>query len=68
MILAHHGTKEMGSPIEPGFIEAEALHLADLSDSRLSRFSIETEGFAEEEKGNYRKNLKRRIIRGSKKK
>ena len=67
MILSHHGTKEMGSVTEPGFMEAEALHLADLSDSRLNGFGIETEGFAEQEKGTYRKNLRRRIIRGKKK-
>ena len=65
MILAHHGKKEWGSHIEPRFIEAEALSLADLSDSQLNKFSINTEGFTDKN-GGYHQKLERFIIRGNK--
>lgn len=38
MILAHHGVPEWGSPQEPKTANAMALHLADLTSSRLSQF------------------------------
>lgn len=38
-ILAHHGQLEYGSPQTPKLIEAELLHLADLTDSRMRRYS-----------------------------
>ena len=34
-ILAHHGNKKWGSPVNPQTIEAVILHMADLTDSRL---------------------------------
>ncbi len=34
-IVAHHGQLEYGSPKKPALIEAMALHLADLTDSRM---------------------------------
>ncbi|MDP3486620.1 MAG: HD domain-containing protein [Bacillota bacterium] len=37
MILSHHGTREWGSPEEPKTAAALALHLADLTSSRLSQ-------------------------------
>lgn len=41
MIAAHHGELEYGSPKEPATIEALALHLIDLMDSKLA--SVESE-------------------------
>jgi len=35
IILSHHGRKEWGSPVEPGFPEAHIVHSLDLMDSRL---------------------------------
>lgn len=35
IILSHHGKKEWGSPVEPGFPEAHVVHSLDLMDSRL---------------------------------
>ncbi|MFA6049175.1 MAG: HD domain-containing protein [Candidatus Micrarchaeia archaeon] len=67
MIVSHHGTPDMGSPVKPGFIEAEALHLADLTDSQVSKFSIATENFKLTDSGKQNKVLDRRIIRGNKK-
>ncbi len=67
MIISHHGTPEMGSPVKPGFVEAEALHLADLIDSQISKFSIATENFNPADSGKHNKTLDRRIIRGNKK-
>lgn len=43
MILSHHGEGELGSPVQPKFAEAEALHLIDLLDSRLEIYSEEYE-------------------------
>lgn len=37
MILSHHGEREFGSPVLPATMEAMALHLADLSDSKLKQ-------------------------------
>lgn len=37
-ILSHHGELEYGSPKKPVLLEALALHLADLTDSRLEIF------------------------------
>ena len=38
-ILAHHGRKEWGAPIEPQTIEAWLVHLADLTESRLWHYT-----------------------------
>ena len=38
-ILAHHGAKEYGSPVNPSLIEALALSFADDTDAKLRRFS-----------------------------
>lgn len=35
VILAHHGKKEWGSPVEPSTIEAEIVHLADLASCNI---------------------------------
>jgi 3'-5' exoribonuclease len=37
MVISHHGQKEWGSAEEPKTINAVALHLADLSSSRLAQ-------------------------------
>ncbi len=39
LIVAHHGTKEFGSPEVPKIREAYLLHLLDLLDSRMSIFA-----------------------------
>jgi len=36
IISSHHGRKEWGAPIEPGFPEAEIVHLLDMIDSRFA--------------------------------
>lgn len=36
LIASHHGELEYGSPKEPGIMEAYALHLIDLSDSKMA--------------------------------
>jgi 3'-5' exoribonuclease len=36
LILSHHGTREFGSPVEPSFPEAMALHFLDNADSKLA--------------------------------
>ncbi len=36
LIVSHHGEKEFGSPVEPRSLEAYALHVADLLDSRMA--------------------------------
>lgn len=42
LIISHHNTGEWGSPVEPRFSEAAALHYADLADSHIAQFiSIE---------------------------
>lgn len=38
MILAHHGTREFGSPKQPKSIEAMILHLADDLDAKVAVF------------------------------
>lgn len=45
-IASHHGELEWGSPKKPAIPEAMALHMADLTDSRLEQFieCIGTEG------------------------
>lgn len=50
LIAAHHGELEYGSPKEPATIEALALHLIDLMDSKLAGIQSEYE---KTEKGNY---------------
>lgn len=35
-ILAHHGKKEWGAPVEPKTIEAEIVHQIDMMDSRMN--------------------------------
>jgi 3'-5' exoribonuclease len=41
MVAAHHGELEYGSPKEPGIMEAYALHLIDLMDSKMAAISPE---------------------------
>ncbi len=38
IILAHHGTKEFGSPVCPLTIEALMVHLADMTEAKLTGF------------------------------
>jgi putative nucleotidyltransferase with HDIG domain len=38
LILAHHGTKEFGSPVYPTTIEALIVHLADMAEAKLTGF------------------------------
>jgi len=38
IILAHHGTKEFGSPVYPATIEALIVHLADMTEAKLTGF------------------------------
>ena len=38
IILAHHGTKEFGSPVYPATIEALIVHLADMAEAKLTGF------------------------------
>lgn len=40
-ILAHHGTREWGAPVEPQSVEAWLVHLADLTEARLWEWSEE---------------------------
>lgn len=42
-LLAHHGRPEWGAPVEPATLEAWLVHLADLVDARLWRWSGEEE-------------------------
>lgn len=42
-ILAHHGRKEWGAPVEPLSVEAWLVHLADLAEARLWKWSTEEE-------------------------
>lgn len=39
-ILAHHGRKEWGSPVEPNSVEAVIVHEADMLSSRINPFMI----------------------------
>ena len=41
MIASHHGELEYGSPKDPGIMEAYALHLIDLMDSKMAAISPE---------------------------
>ena len=41
MLASHHGELEFGSPKEPGIMEAYALHLIDLMDSKMAAISPE---------------------------
>ncbi len=41
MLASHHGELEYGSPKEPGIMEAYALHLIDLLDSKMAAISPE---------------------------
>ena len=41
MIASHHGELEYGSPKEPGIMEAYALHLIDLMDSKMAAIAPE---------------------------
>jgi len=38
IILAHHGTKEFGSPVYPATIEAILVHQADVAEAKLTGF------------------------------
>lgn len=42
-VLAHHGRKEWGAPVEPQTVEAWLVHLADLAESRMWSWSREEE-------------------------
>lgn len=52
IILAHHGTREFGSPVCPATIEALIVHLADMAEAKLTGFldhcnrSADTEGWS----------------------
>lgn len=39
MVLAHHGKKEYGSPVEPRLLEAEVLHQIDHNDATIQMIS-----------------------------
>lgn len=39
-ILAHHGRKEWGSPVEPNSVEAVIVHQADMLSSRINPFML----------------------------
>lgn len=54
MIAAHHGELEFGSPKEPQTIEALALHLIDLMDSKLAGVLSEVQNTA---KGEYTQSI-----------
>lgn len=43
MIASHHGELEFGSPKQPGIMEAFALYLMDLTDSRLASMTDDVE-------------------------
>lgn len=45
-ILAHHGKKEYGSPIEPSIPEAYILHEADSISAELNKFKSELNGMS----------------------
>ncbi len=40
-MLAHHGVREWGAPVEPQSVEAWLVHLADLAEARLWEWSGE---------------------------
>jgi 3'-5' exoribonuclease len=42
-VLAHHGRKEWGAPVEPRTVEAWLVHLADYAESRLWQWSANRE-------------------------
>jgi len=39
IVLSHHGSREMGSPVEPATMEAMVVHVADLASGRLGQMS-----------------------------
>ena len=41
-ILAHHGQLDYGSPVKPQSVEAQIIHVADMSDSTTSNFAEPT--------------------------
>ena len=49
ILLAHHGKKEWGSPVEPMFPEALAVHEADDLDAKLDNMIAKREGAATED-------------------
>lgn len=56
-LLAHHGKREWGAPVEPQSVEAWLVHLADLAEARLWEWSGEAEQHSDKlpttgEKGN----------------
>lgn len=50
MILAHHGKKEYGSPVEPQILEAEVLNMIDSNDASIQMM---TDALAHTEYGQY---------------
>jgi len=54
MLLSHHNKGEWGSPVEPRFKEAIALHYADLADSHIAQaVSVEEEETRKERTGSW---------------
>lgn len=43
MLLSHHGESEFGSPKQPMFAEAEALHWIDIMDARMNTMKTVTD-------------------------
>jgi 3'-5' exoribonuclease len=68
IILSHHGTKEMGSPVEPLTIEAMIVHLADLASGRLNQMSqiLATSDPNNEGWSSYDRNLKASLFKSRK--
>ena len=50
LVASHHGELDFGSPKEPGMMEAWALHLVDLTDSKMAAMTVEA---VKTEKGQY---------------
>lgn len=62
IILSHHGEKSNGSPQEPMFPEAAAVHLADIYDSTIVQFMKEKEDSDTDDFKIYSRMLNRRIF------
>lgn len=62
IILSHHGERNNGSPQEPMFPEAAAVHLADVYDSSIIQFVKEKEDSDTDDFKIYSRMLDRRIF------
>ncbi|MEE8402397.1 MAG: HD domain-containing protein, partial [Candidatus Hydrothermarchaeaceae archaeon] len=62
IILSHHGEKSNGSPQEPMFPEAAAVHLADVYDSTIVQFITEKDDSDTDDFKIYSRMLDRRIF------